>query len=59
MTDARTRELAILEGYPNGETWTHYFHDADTARRNLTALREAHPAREYVAVGFKEDTTDD
>lgn len=53
MTD--DYRLAILEGYPNGETWTHYFHDADTARWHLTALREAHPAREYVAVGFEED----
>jgi hypothetical protein len=48
------RELAILEAYPGGETWTHYFHDEDTARWNLVALREAHPDREYAEVGFEE-----
>lgn len=53
MTD--DYRLAILEGYPNGETWTHYFHDEDTARWNLEALRAAHPGREYVPIGFEED----
>lgn len=47
--------LAVMEGYPDGSTWTHYFHDVHTARWNLSALREAHPFREYVAIGF-EDT---
>jgi hypothetical protein len=49
------KELAILEGYPNGETWTHHFHDAESAQWSLAALREAHPGREYIAVGFEEE----
>nr|WP_278101122.1 hypothetical protein [Microbacterium proteolyticum] len=51
-------QFAIIEGYPEGDTWTHYFHDVETAKWNLRALREAHPWREYVPVGFDEDASD-
>lgn len=45
----------ILEGYPDGSTWTHYFFNEESARWNLRALREAHPAREYLPIGFEEE----
>lgn len=47
-------KYAIMEGYNDGSTWTHYFHDEVTARWNLEALREAHPFREYLPIGFEE-----
>lgn len=49
------REFAILEGYPDGGTWTHYFNDPVMARLNLRALRMAHPWREYIAIGFDDE----
>lgn len=52
------REFVVLEGYPDGGTWTHYFHDEKTARWNLRELRKAHPAREYLPIGFGEVATD-
>ena len=46
--------FAIIEGYPEGGTWTHYFWTELDARWNLEALREAHRGREYVTIGFDE-----
>lgn len=39
----------VVEHYPNGETWTHGFHNLETARLNLEAMREVNPARRYVS----------
>ena len=47
-------KYAILERYPAGDYWTHYFHSLENARWNLEALRETNPIREYVAIGFDE-----
>lgn len=40
-------KVAVIERYPDGTKWVHYFQTDHTAREAMKLGQEAHPARTY------------
>lgn len=40
-------EIAVVERYPDGTKWVHYFNTRAAAEQAVDINQEAHPARTY------------
>lgn len=40
-------EVAVIERYPDGTKWTHYFVTKEQAEEAVDMAKTAHPARNY------------
>lgn len=45
----------VLEGYPDGTTWTHTYLSQELALQGMEQLKAAHKGREYVYIDMTVD----